>query len=146
VQHIYEKKVTWREFKRYFENKYLTKHYYGRKMKEFFELELGSTMIDEHKRIFLELLKYASFIKDEQVNISFNKTTFKTRYGHYKFTVVPFGLSNALDVFMYLINGDFKYYLDKLVVVLLDDILIYSKYGEENEQHLRMVLQVLREH
>jgi hypothetical protein len=69
VQHIVEKSVTWREFKKYFEKKYLTKRYYEKKMKEFFELKLGSTTIDEYERSFLELLKYVSFIKDETVKI-----------------------------------------------------------------------------
>jgi hypothetical protein len=69
VQHIVEKSVTWREFKKYFEKKYLTKRYYDNKMKEFFELKLGSTTIDEYERRFLELLKYVSFIKDETVKI-----------------------------------------------------------------------------
>jgi hypothetical protein len=69
VQHIREKEVTWKEFKRYFEKKYLTKRYYDRKMKEFFELKLGSMTIDEYERSFLELLKYVPFIKDEAVKI-----------------------------------------------------------------------------
>ena len=60
--------------------------------------------------------------------------------------MVPFGLSNALVVFMCLMNGVFREYLDKFVIVFLDDILIYSKYEEENKHHLRMLLQVLREH
>ena len=60
--------------------------------------------------------------------------------------MVPFGLSNAPVVFMCLMNGVFRYYLDKLVIVFLDNILVYSKTKEEHEQHLRMVLQVLREH
>jgi hypothetical protein len=60
--------------------------------------------------------------------------------------VVPFGLSNAPTVFMCLMNGVFREYLDKFVIVFLDDILIYSKTKEEHEKHLRMVLQVLREH
>jgi hypothetical protein len=81
-------------------------------------------------------------IKEEDIN----KTTFMTRYGHYEFTIVPFGLSNAPIVFMCLMNGVFKEYLDKFVIVFLDDILIYSKSEEEHEKHLRMVLQVLREH
>jgi hypothetical protein len=81
-------------------------------------------------------------IKDEYMG----KTTFRIRYGHYEFTVVPFGLSNAPDVFMSLMNGVFKDYLDKFVIVFLDDILVYSKSKEEHEKHLRMVLQVLREH
>jgi N-glycosylase/DNA lyase len=69
VQHIKKKSVTWREFKKYFENKYLTKRYYDKKMKELFELKLGSMTIDEYERRFLELLKYVSFIKDETVKI-----------------------------------------------------------------------------
>jgi len=60
--------------------------------------------------------------------------------------VVPFGLTNVLAVLMCLMNGIFRNYLDKLVIVFLDDILIYSKLEEEHEQHLRLVLKVLREH
>jgi hypothetical protein len=81
-------------------------------------------------------------IKDEHIS----KTAFRTRYGHYEFTVVLFGLSNAPVVFMFLMNGVFRNYLDKFVIVFLDDILVYSKIEEEHEQHLRMMLQVLREH
>ena len=69
VEHIREKDITWIEFKRYFEKKYLTKRYYDRNMKDLFGLKLGSMTIDEYERIFLELLKYASFIKDETVKI-----------------------------------------------------------------------------
>jgi hypothetical protein len=68
-KHIDERNVTWREFKRYFQKKYLIKRYYDTKMKKLFELKLGSMTIDEYERIFLELLKYVSFIKDEQVKI-----------------------------------------------------------------------------
>jgi hypothetical protein len=66
---IIEKKVTWKEFKRHFEKKYLTKRYYEKNMKELFELKLCSMTTDEYERIFLELLKYVSFIKDETVKI-----------------------------------------------------------------------------
>jgi hypothetical protein len=69
VKHIREKYITWKEFKRYFEKEYLTKMYYDRKMKEFFELKLGSMTIDEYEQRFLELLKYVTFIKDETVKI-----------------------------------------------------------------------------
>jgi hypothetical protein len=81
-------------------------------------------------------------IKEEDIS----KTAFRTSYGHYEFTVVPFGLSNAPVVFMFLMNGVFQEYLDKFFIVFLDDILVYSKLEEEHENHLRMVLQVLREH
>jgi hypothetical protein len=79
--------------------------------------------------------------KEEDIS----KTTFRTRYGHYEFTVIPFGLSNTPTVFMCLMNGVFRNYLDKFVIICLDDIFIYSKYEEEHKKHLRMVLQVLRE-
>ena len=58
-------------------------------------------------------------------------------YGHYEFIVVPFGLTNSPDVFMALMNGIFKNYLDKFMIVFLDDILIYSKTKEEYEEYLR---------
>ena len=60
--------------------------------------------------------------------------------------VVPFGLTNAPITFMCLMNGVFRDFLDKFFIAFLDDILIYSKTEEEHEKHLRMVLQVLREH
>jgi hypothetical protein len=83
-----------------------------------------------------------------QVNIreeDINKRKFRKIYGNYGFTVVPFGLSNAPTIFMFLMNGLFREYLDKLVIVFLDDTLVYSKSEEEHEKHLRMVLHVLRE-
>ena len=60
--------------------------------------------------------------------------------------MVPFGLTNALAIFMSLMNGIFGNYLDKFVIVFLDDILVYSKSEEEHEHHLRLLLKVLREH
>ena len=73
------------------------------------------------------------------------KTTFRTRYGHYEFLVMPFGLTNAPAAFMDLMNRVFRPYLDQFVVVLIDDILVYSKDEQEHEQHLNIVLQTLRE-
>lgn len=79
-------------------------------------------------------------IKDEDVP----KTTFRTRYGHYEFVVKPFGLTNALDMFMELINRIFSPYLDEFVVVFMDDILIYLKTDEVHERHLEIELETLR--
>ncbi|WVZ53910.1 hypothetical protein U9M48_004796 [Paspalum notatum var. saurae] len=74
------------------------------------------------------------------------KTAFITRFGLYEYTVMSFGLTNAPAYFMNLINKVFMEYLDKFVVVFIDDILIYSKTEEEHEEHLRLVLQKLRDH
>ncbi|KAL2938982.1 Transposon Ty3-I Gag-Pol polyprotein [Bienertia sinuspersici] len=72
------------------------------------------------------------------------KTAFRTRYGHYEFTVMSFGLTNAPAAFMDIMNRTFHEYLDKFIVVFIDDILIYSRSREEHEEHLRRTLDILR--
>jgi hypothetical protein len=80
-------------------------------------------------------------VKEEDVQ----KTAIRTRYGHYKFRVMPFGVTNAPSVFMDLMNRVFHMYLNLFVVVFIDDILIYSTNHQEHEEHLKIVLNVLRE-
>ncbi|GJR18083.1 putative reverse transcriptase domain-containing protein [Tanacetum coccineum] len=72
------------------------------------------------------------------------KTAFRTRYGHYEFQVMPFGLTNAPVVFMDLMNRVCKPYLDKFMIIFIDDILIYSKSKEEHEEHLKLILELLK--
>jgi hypothetical protein len=68
------------------------------------------------------------------------KTTFKMRFRHYEFTVLLFGLTNSLGVFMILMNGVLHEYLDQFVQVFIDDILIYSQMKKEHDEHLSLVL------
>ncbi|GJR47439.1 putative reverse transcriptase domain-containing protein [Tanacetum coccineum] len=72
------------------------------------------------------------------------KTVFRTRYGHYEFQVMPFGLTNAPAVFMDLMNRVCKPYQEKFIIVFIDDILIYSKNKQEHEEHLKLILELLK--
>lgn len=81
-------------------------------------------------------------IKDEDIH----KVAFRTRYGHYEFTVLPLGLTNTPATFMTLMNSIFQDCLDKFVLVFIGEILIYSQNEEEHQKHLEIVLQRLREH
>jgi len=92
-------------------------------------------------KIDLRLVYHQIKVKDEDMQ----KTAFRTHYKHYEYTVMPFGVTNAPGVFMEYMNCMFHTYLDRFVVVFIDDILIYSKSEEEHAEHLRIVLQVLKE-
>jgi hypothetical protein len=97
----------------------------------------GATLFS---KIDLRLGYHQVKIKDEYIyNIDF-----RTRYGHYEFMVVPFGLNNAQDTFMCLMNNVLNKYLDKFVLMFVDDILVYSNTKKEHKEHIKLVLQVLR--
>src|SRR5262249_7666121 len=81
-------------------------------------------------------------IKDQDVE----KTAFNTKYGHFEYLVMPFGLVNAPATFWTLMHDILRPFLDKFVIVYVDDILIYSKDATEHQQHVRQVLETLRQH
>ena len=80
-------------------------------------------------------------VRDDDIQ----KTTFRTCYGHYEFVVMPFGLTNTPVVFMDLMNKVLREYLDRFIIVFIDDILVYSPNVDEHIEHLTLVLYKLRE-
>eukprot|EP00253_Pinus_taeda_P031475 PITA_31475 len=121
-------------------NKLIVKNKYPLpRIDELFDQVKGVTIFS---KVDLRSGYYQIRIKDEDIA----KTAFRTRYGHYEFVVLPFGLTNAPATFMCLMNSVFHQYLEKIVLIFIDDILIYSRNRKEHEEHLRIVLQTLREH
>ena len=77
---------------------------------------------------------------------SIQKTAFRTRYGHFEFLVLPFGLTNAPATFMHLMHQIFREQLDQFIIIFLDDILVYSRTMQDHIDHVRKTLQILRKH
>ncbi|GJS14424.1 putative reverse transcriptase domain-containing protein [Tanacetum coccineum] len=102
--------------------------------------ELADRGSSVYSKIDLRSRYHQLGVRDEDIP----KTAFRTRYRHYEFQVMPFGLTNAPAVFMDLINHACKPYLDKFVIVFIDDILIYSRKKEEHANHLRIILELLK--
>nr|GEU80743.1 hypothetical protein [Tanacetum cinerariifolium] len=107
------------------------------RINELFDQLQGSSV---YSKIDLRLGYHQLRVKDEDIL----KSAFRTRYGHYEFQVMSFGLTNAPAVFMDLMNRVCKPYLDKFIIVFIDDILIYSRNKEEHVNHLRIILELLR--
>nr|GEU62471.1 reverse transcriptase domain-containing protein [Tanacetum cinerariifolium] len=102
--------------------------------------ELSNQLQDLADRGFIRPSYHQLRVRDEDIP----KNAFRTRYGHYEFQVIPFGLTNAPAVFMDLMNRVCKPYLDKFVIVFTDDILIYSRNKEEHANHLSIIIELLR--
>nr|GFB71394.1 putative reverse transcriptase domain-containing protein [Tanacetum cinerariifolium] len=106
---------------------------------------LPSPIVFEFPDVFQDELPGIPPVRELRVKEQdISKTAFRTRYGHYEFFVMPFSLTNAPAIFMDLMNRVFHEFLDKFVIVF-DDILVFSKSKEEHEDHLRTVLQILRQ-
>jgi hypothetical protein len=97
-------------------------------------------------KVFSKIDLRSSYHQIKITTSNIPKTAFSTRYGLYEYLVMSFGLTNAPAYFMYLMNSVFMPELDKFVVVFIDDILVYSKNGEEHTKHLHIVLQRIRDH
>ena len=96
--------------------------------------------------VYSKINLLTGYHKSRVKKVDIPKTTFRTRYEHFEFTVMPFELTNAPVAFMDLMHRVFQPYIDQFIVVFVDDILIYSKFEEVHKGHLRIVLQILRDH
>jgi hypothetical protein len=107
------------------------------RIEDLFDLMKGASIFSK-----IDLRSGYHQLKIQQSDIP--KTAFRTQYGLYEYTVMSFGLANALAYFMYFMNKVFMKYLDRFVVVFIDNILVFSRMMEEHEEHLRLVLEKLR--
>ena len=97
-------------------------------------------------RVYFKIDLSTGFHQSRVREADISKKTFLKRYGHFELTVMPFGLTNSPTAFMDLMHRVFQPFLDQFVIVFIEKIRIYSKSEEEHEDHLRIVLQALREH
>ncbi|GKD06460.1 putative reverse transcriptase domain-containing protein [Tanacetum coccineum] len=111
-------------------------HYPLSRIDNFFDQLQG---LSAYSKIDLRSAYHQLHIKEKDIQI----TSFRTRYGHFEFHVMPFGLTNVHAVFMDLMNRVCKPYLDKFVIVFIDDFLVYSKDEEEHKKHLKIILELL---
>ncbi|GJT24145.1 putative reverse transcriptase domain-containing protein [Tanacetum coccineum] len=119
-------------------NKLVVKNRYPlQRIDDLFDQLQGSTV---YSKIDLRSGYHQLRVREEDIP----NTAFRTRYGHYEFQVMPFGLTNAPAVFMDLMNRVCKPYLDKFIIVFIDDILIYSKNKQEHKEHLKLILELLK--
>ncbi|GJW81009.1 retrotransposon protein, putative, ty3-gypsy subclass [Tanacetum coccineum] len=119
-------------------NKLIVKNHYPLpRIDDLFDQLQGSSV---YSKIDLRSGYHQLRVREEDIP----KMAFRTRYSHYEFQVMPFGLINAPAVFMDLMNRVCKPYLDKFVIVFIDDILIYSKNKKEHEEHLKIILELLK--
>nr|GEV89637.1 reverse transcriptase domain-containing protein [Tanacetum cinerariifolium] len=111
------------------------------------ELQELSTQLQELQgsRVYLKIDLRSGYHQLRVWEEDIPNTAFRTHYGHYEFQVMPFGLTNALAVFMDLMNQVYKTYLDKFIIVFIDDILIYSKSEEEHAEYLKLILELLKQ-
>ncbi|GKF96556.1 putative reverse transcriptase domain-containing protein, partial [Tanacetum coccineum] len=112
-------------------------HYPLSRIDDLFDQLQGSNV---YSKIDLQSGYHQLRVREEDIP----KMAFRTRYGHYEFQVMSFGLTNAPAVFMDLMNRVWKTFLDKFLIVFIDDILIYSKNKKEHEEHLKVIMELLK--
>ena len=107
-----------------------------------YDLFLSTPRSSYFRKIDLKLVYRKLRVRGEDIL----KMAVQIGYGHYEFLVMSFGLTNAPAAFMDLMNRVFGQFIDRFVIVFIDDILMYSRFRKEHKQHLRMMLQTLQEH